>query len=796
AILVISGADGVQGHTITLWRLLERYNIPTFIFVNKMDQNGVDKERVYNNLKSKLNPNIVDFDNIVNLTSDEELQETLAACDEELMEQYFDTMEISTNDIKRLIAMRKAIPCFWGSALKNDGVQEFMNGISTFSLKKSYPDEFGAKVFKITRDEKNNRLTHVKITGGVLKVKDLIGDEKVNQIRVYSGSGFDTVNEAYPGMICALAGPVKTKSGDGIGNEAGSEAPMIEAVLNYQIILPEGCNVNDMLIKLKQLEEEEPELRIVWNEELKEIHAMLMGEIQIDILKSLIKERYDIDVSFGQGNIVYKETIDDIVEGVGHYEPLKHYAEVHLLMEPLPVGSGMEFATDCSEDKLDRNWQRLIMTHLLEKTHRGVLTGSEITDMRITLMAGKAHQKHTEGGDFRQATYRAVRQGLMEATSILLEPYYEFRLEIPREMVGRALSDIEKMYGVFEAPDIQEEEAVILGKCPVSTMRDYHMEVISYTRGTGHLTCTPCGYDICHNEEEIVEAVAYNPEADSDNPTGSVFCAHGAGFVVNWDKVKDYMHLESVLSDNTNESLSEADMVAQAAKRFKAEAVTEKELEEIFARTYGGLTDSKNIFHTNVSNMNLRKKKPGTKRKVEAKSKPYVYKPKKKLQEYVIVDGYNIIFAWSDLKSLAAKNIDSARDKLIDYMSNYQAIKNVNVIIVFDAYKVKGRKSDENKYKNLSVVYTGEEQTADAYIEALAHKMGRKYDVTVATSDGLEQVTVLSQGCRTISATELKADMEYHRKQISEKALDQTSQKNYLLDNISDEVAQFLESLK
>ena len=761
-----------------------------------MDQNGVDKERVYNNLKSKLNPNIVDFDNIVNLTSDEELQETLAACDEELMEQYFDTMEISTNDIKRLIAMRKAIPCFWGSALKNDGVQEFMNGISTFSLKKSYPDEFGAKVFKITRDEKNNRLTHVKITGGVLKVKDLIGDEKVNQIRVYSGSGFDTVNEAYPGMICALAGPVKTKSGDGIGNEAGSEAPMIEAVLNYQIILPEGCNVNDMLIKLKQLEEEEPELRIVWNEELKEIHAMLMGEIQIDILKSLIKERYDIDVSFGQGNIVYKETIDDIVEGVGHYEPLKHYAEVHLLMEPLPVGSGMEFATDCSEDKLDRNWQRLIMTHLLEKTHRGVLTGSEITDMRITLMAGKAHQKHTEGGDFRQATYRAVRQGLMEATSILLEPYYEFRLEIPREMVGRALSDIEKMYGVFEAPDIQEEEAVILGKCPVSTMRDYHMEVISYTRGTGHLTCTPCGYDICHNEEEIVEAVAYNPEADSDNPTGSVFCAHGAGFVVNWDKVKDYMHLESVLSDNTNESLSEADMVAQAAKRFKAEAVTEKELEEIFARTYGGLTDSKNIFHTNVSNMNLRKKKPGTKRKVEAKSKPYVYKPKKKLQEYVIVDGYNIIFAWSDLKSLAAKNIDSARDKLIDYMSNYQAIKNVNVIIVFDAYKVKGRKSDENKYKNLSVVYTGEEQTADAYIEALAHKMGRKYDVTVATSDGLEQVTVLSQGCRTISATELKADMEYHRKQISEKALDQTSQKNYLLDNISDEVAQFLESLK
>lgn len=795
AILVISGADGVQGHTMTLWKLLDRYNIPTFIFVNKMDQEGIDKERLLDNLRSKLSPNIIDFSNISALDNDEELIEALASCDEELMEQYFETMTVSENDIKKLIATRKAIPCFWGSALKVEGVEEFMKAIGQFALTKRYSDDFGAKVFKITRDDKNNRLTHVKITGGVLKVKDVVGDEKVNQIRVYSGSNYETVQEAYPGMICALTGLNETKSGAGLGSEVQSEGPVLEAVLNYQIILPENCNVNEMLIKLKQLEEEEPELRIVWNEELKEIHAMLMGEIQIEILKSLIKERYDVDVTFGAGNIVYKETIAEVVEGVGHYEPLKHYAEVHLLMEPLPIGSGMEFETDCSEDRLDRNWQRLIMTHLLEREHRGVLTGSVITDMRITLMAGKAHQKHTEGGDFRQATYRAVRQGLMEATSVLLEPYYEFRLEIPSDMVGRAIADIDRMKGTFAPPEVQEGEAFIVGKCPVSTMRDYHMEVISYTRGMGHLTCTPCGYDVCHNAEEVIEAIGYDPQSDLENPTGSVFCAHGAGFVVNWDEVKDYMHLESVLVDE-EEEITEAELVAQAARRFEAAAITERELEEIFARTYGGLSDSRNIFHTNVSNMNLRKKKPATKRTVTAKPKPYVYKPKKKQEEYVLVDGYNIIFAWSDLKSLAARNIDSARDKLLDYMSNYQGTKNVHVIVVFDAYKVKGRKSAENKYNNISVVYTAEEQTADAYIEALAHKMGRKYEVTVATSDALEQVTVLSQGCRIMSATELKADIDYYNNQIADKMTEETTKKTYLLDNVNEEVARFIEDLR
>lgn len=795
AILVISAADGVQGHTKTLWKLLNQYEIPTFIFVNKMDQLGVEKKKVIEQLQAKLSESIVDF------TDNEDVRnENIASCDEELMESYFEEGKVFDSDIVSLTATRKIYPCFFGSALKLVGVERFLEALCKYTLDKKYPEEFGAKVYKITRDEQNNRLTHMKITGGKIRVKDLVGGEKVNQIRIYSGAKYETVSEVVAGNICAVTGFNETKSGMGLGIEKKSERPLLEPVLNYQIILPDNCNINEMLIKLKQLEEEEPELQIVWNEELKEIHAKLMGEIQIEILKSLIKERFGIDVDFGVGNIVYKETIQNIVEGVGHFEPLRHYAEVHLLLEPLPRGSGMVFETDCSEDKLDKNWQRLILTHLYEKEHRGVLMGAGITDIQITLVAGKAHMKHTEGGDFRQATYRAVRQGLKEAESILLEPYYDFVLEIPADMVGRAIADIDRMKGNFSPPEIDGETATITGTCPVATMGDYHMEMISYTKGLGKLNCIFKGYDVCHNQEAIVEASGYDSEADLDNPTGSVFCAHGSGFNVKWDEVKDYMHVDSGVFNESSLQISEGEFEAysleQAAKRYAGSAKEERELEEIFVKTYGGIKDSHNLFHTNVSNEKLREKKSGSKRTVTAKStKTYVYRPKKPVDQYLIVDGYNIIFAWKDLKELAEKNIDSARDRLLDILSNYQGSKNCHLIAVFDAYKVKGHLGEETDYNNIRVVYTKEDQTADAYIEQLAHKMGRKYDVTVATSDGMEQITVLSQGCKLMSASELKTDIEHFNNQVRKKLENNIPGKIRLLDDISPEIKQYLDSL-
>lgn len=793
AILVINGADGVQGHTKTLWKLLERYEIPTFLFVNKMDQVGTDKERLLWELREILSKKIIDF------TSDEELlKENIATCDDELLERYFEEGEVSDNDIISLIATRKMYPCFFGSALKLEGIRELLDAICKYSLKKNYNDDFGARVFKITRDSQNNRLTHMKITGGVLNVKDTIGENKVNQIRIYSGTKYESVKQVTPGMVCAVTGLTDTRAGMSLGQEKDMEKPYLQAVLNYQIILPDGCNVNDMLIKFKQLEEEEPELQIEWNEELKEIHAKLMGEIQIEILRSLIKERFGIDVKFGAGNIVYKETIADTVESVGHFEPLRHYAEVHLLMEPLPEGSGLVFDAECSTDRLDKNWQRLIMTHLMEKSHKGVLIGAEITDMKITLVAGRAHQKHTEGGDFRQATYRAVRQGLREAKSVLLEPYYDFTLEIPAEMVGRAISDIDRMYGRFESPETLSGTAVINGSCPVSTMRDYHMEVISYTRGQGKLTCTFKGYGQCHNSEDVIESVGYNAEADVDNPTGSVFCAHGSGFNVPWNEVKNYMHVESVFDENEEEipDVTSWDVEA-SAKRYAGSAKEERELEEIFARTYGGIKDVHNIFHTNMSNEALKEKKRVMKKTITAKQdKPYVYKPTKKQEEYFVVDGYNIVFAWDELKELAALNIDSARDRLIDIMSAYQGIRNCKLIIVFDAYKLKGHTGEQYTYNNVEVVFTKEDQTADTYIEQLAHKIGRKYNVTVATSDGLEQVTVLSQGCRIMSATELKTEIDYCNENMKKKMAVSRSDKKYLLDDVGDDVKEFINRLE
>ena len=543
AILVISGADGVQGHTLTLWSLLKRYEIPTFLFINKMDQNGTDKTALLEELQERLSSGCIDF----GTKNSDEFYEAVAMEDEELLDQYLESGEIEDEQIRKMITERKIFPCFFGSALKLQGVEEFLNDFGYYMEEKEYPEQFGARVFKITRDESGNRLTHLKVTGKDLKVKTVItsSDEKINQIRIYSGEKYETVNELEAGRICAVTGLSDTYPGQCLGVEQGGYEPVLEPVLTYQMILPEQTSATVMLPKLRQLEEEEPELHIIWNEELQEIQVQIMGEVQIEILKSLIKERFDVDVEFGQGNIVYKETIANTVEGVGHFEPLRHYAEVHLLLEPLERGSGVVIDTQCSEDILDKNWQRLILTHLLEKEHRGVLTGAPITDIKITLAAGRAHQKHTEGGDFRQATYRAVRQGLRMAESILLEPYYKFRLEISQQMVGRAMTDIEKMHGTFETPDTSKEMAVLQGVAPVSTMQGYQKEVLAYSKGMGRLFTTLNGYDICHNAEEIIEEAGYDPDHDLENPCGSVFCSHGAGYNVSWDEVPEHMHLMS-----------------------------------------------------------------------------------------------------------------------------------------------------------------------------------------------------------------------------------------------------------
>lgn len=805
AILLISGADGVQGHTLTLWKLLKRYQIPTFLFVNKMDQPGTDEKALMEELKKRLDGNCVDFSGD---RDTQEWQEQLAMCDETLLERYLEEGSVEEGEISRLINERKLFPCFFGSALKMTGVQEFLQGLEKYIEMPEYPREFGAKVFKIARDSQGNRLTYMKITGGSLKVKTVLRgqkdgedrEEKVDQIRIYSGEKYEMVNEAFAGMVCAVTGLTFTYPGQGLGREAASDMPLLEPVLTYQIQLPPECDVHKMLLNLRQLEEEEPLLHIVWNEELGEIHAQVMGEVQIEILKSLIKERFGVVVDFGSGNIVYKETIKTPVEGVGHFEPLRHYAEVHLLLEPGEPGSGMQFYTDCSEDELDKNWQRLILTHLEEKEHRGVLTGSPITDMRITLVAGRAHLKHTEGGDFRQATYRAVRQGLRKAESVLLEPYYDFRLEVPADMIGRGMADIQRMCGEFRPPQIEGEIAILTGSAPVVTMRDYQNEVISYSRGMGRLFCTLKGYFPCHNQEEVVQAFCYDPEADLENPTGSVFCAHGAGFVVNWDQVEEYMHVESGLLLEPVERQPEP--VEVRTKTWKEERdayqATEKELEEIFTRTYGPI-------RSRVGEENLpRRSVKGWKRshaRMDNTSSSYVGRTKNRNtppeKEYLLVDGYNIIFAWEDLKDLADANIDAARDKLTDMLCNYQGYKKCTLILVFDAYKVKGNPGSVQKYHNIHVVYTKEAETADQYIEKTVHEIGRKNHVTVATSDRLEQVIILGQGGTRMSARELREDMELVAGQIREETgKRQMSDKNYLFDGLDQDAAEYIEAVR
>lgn len=748
AILVISGADGVQGHTRTLWNLLRRYEIPTFVFVNKMDQAGTDAEVLLQELKTVLEEGCVNF----SAKRDAAFYEEAAVCSEDALEEFLDTGRLKDETIQELFLERQLFPCFFGSALRLEGVKEFVEQMQELIKVPAYPETFGAKVFKIARDEAGNRLTYLKITGGSLKVKAVIGGQKVNQIRIYSGEKYEAVNEVEAGSICAVTGLSDTYPGEGLGAEQGTYLPVLEPVLNYQVIPTEGDDPILLLPKLRELEEEEPQLHIVWEEALQEIHVQLMGEVQLEVLKTLIYERFGVEVEFGQGNILYKETIQNTVEGVGHFEPFRHYAEVHLLLEPGEPGSGVQCMSVCSEDVLDRNWQRLILTHLMETEHRGVLTGAPITDIRITLVSGKAHLKHTEGGDFRQAVYRAVRQGLKQAESVLLEPYYEYRLELPSENVGRAMTDIERMHGTFGLPQTEADRTILTGMAPVSTMRDYQKEVHAYTRGNGTLQCTLKGYAPCHNTEEVLVATGYDSERDTLHPTGSVFCAHGAGFLVPWYEVKEYMHLPSIMQEKPSDSSEEKQTAYRVPEETDAWIDTE-EVDRIIAQSVGA----------------NKKQKTLPKKKVPEYYKS-TSKPKKQevREEYLLVDGYNVIFAWEDLKDLAQVSIDGARGKLLDVLCDYQGMKKCNLIVVFDAYRVQGHKTEISTYHNIHVVFTKEAETADQYIEKFAHENGKKYNVTVATSDGLEQIIIRGQGCRLLSARELKDEIERTKKTLFE----------------------------
>ena len=789
AVLVISGADGVQGHTETLWKLLTRYGIPVFLFVNKMDQEGTDCGKLLAELKSRFSEGCIDFGRVE--TGAEEVIEEIAVCDEQTMEEYLEKGSVAAASIRRLVAERKIFPCYFGSALHLQGVEELMNGICTYQMQKEYPAVFGAKVYKIARDGQGNRLTYLKVTGGTLKVKDVIGEngDKVNQIRVYSGEKYELLSEADAGKVCAVTGLAETYPGQGLGAEKDSELPILEPVLTYRIILPDDCNVHTMLRDLKLLEEEEPELHVVWIEKSQEIHVQLMGDVQIEILQRIIKERFGVLVEFGEGSIVYKETIAAPVEGVGHFEPLRHYAEVHLRLEPGERGSGIQFDSECSEDVLDRNWQRLVLTHLEEKEHKGVLTGSVITDMKITLTSGKAHLKHTEGGDFRQATYRAVRQGLKKAESVLLEPYYEFRIELPSENVGRAMTDIQNRFGKFEAPETLGEMTVLTGIAPVSTLSGYQKDVIAYTGGRGRISLTLKGYDLCHNQEEVVAARGYDSELDLANPTGSVFCAHGAGFVVDWDEVEEYMHMERTLDQTGEEGLAE---VTLPKRRHSSIELTQEELDAIYVRTPDPVKQN----HGPVTVCAKEKdREPGsayTDPKWERRRRE-----KEGRQEYLLVDGYNIIFSWEELRELSEKDIGAARGKLADILSNYQGYRKCTLILVYDAYKVEGNPGEVMKYHNIYIVYTKEAETADQYIEKTVRRIAKDAAVTVATSDGLEQVIILGQGANRMSAPGLKEEIERTLAEVRGEHLGKKgSVGNYLFDYLDEETAEEMEKVR
>ena len=750
AILVISATDGVQSHTQTLWKLLAKYKVPCFIFVNKTDLDGADRDVVLYQLKTKLSDGCVDF-----TLPDDELNENIALCDDVLLEKYEED-SLGKQDVILAIKNRKVFPCMFGSALKLDGVDAFMDLINDYTEQPQYGSDFGAKVYKISED-KGQRLTMMKITGGTLKVKEIlkseknINSEKVNQIRLYSGEKFTAVDEATAGTVCAVTGITFTNSGDGLGVEDNSSIPMLTPVLTYTVNVPDGTDAHTVLSDMRILEAEDPQLKVEWNERYSEIHVKLMGDIQLEVLQTLFADRFGINISFGKGSIIYKETIEEAVEGVGHFEPLRHYAEVHLLLKPGKRGSGLVFKTDCKEDVLDKNWQRLILTHLYEKTHIGMLTGSPITDMEIILKSGKAHPKHTEGGDFRQATYRAVRQGLRSAKSILLEPYYDFVLEIPNENVGRAMSDIQLMHGTFNPPELDGEMSVLTGSAPVSAMCDYAGTVRQYTRGVGKLSCTLKGYEPCHNAEEVIAEFDYNPDSDTDNTCDSVFCSKGAGYNVKWDEVKSHMHLPSILSTPKNEyaPTRSAGRMSSYADKNDLFAL-DKELMEIFEQTYG------KIKHKNPNNSHF----TFTEKTEKQNPKKMPKAPKYEVPEYLLVDGYNVIFSWDNLKKLADSSIDGARNALINILCNYQGYKRCEVIVVFDAYKVKGNHREIEKVNNITVVYTKEAETADMYIEKASLDLAKKHKVRVVTSDALEQVIILGNGALRVSSREFQGEVK------------------------------------
>ena len=753
AVLVVSGTDGVQSHTETLWRLLRRYHVPTFVFVNKMDLPGMERQELLAQLNRRLGEGFVDFG-----ATQADRDEALALCDENLMDRMLDAGQLQDADLIPAIARRHVFPCWFGAALKLEGVDALLDGLDRYTRPAPALEAFGAKVFKVSQDEQGARLTWLRVTGGELKVKaQLTGEadgepwaEKANQLRLYSGAKYTLAEAIGPGQVCAVTGLTKARPGEGLGAERDSDLPVLEPVLSYQVLLPEGADVHAALGKLHRLEEEEPQLHVVWNETLGEIHVQLMGEIQLEVLRSLLAERFGLEVEFGPGGILYKETITEPMEGVGHYEPLRHYAEVHLKLEPLPRGSGMQFAADCREEVLDKNWQRLVLTHLEEKQHLGVLTGSPLTDVKITLIAGRAHLKHTEGGDFRQATYRAVRQGLMLAKSQLLEPWYAFRLEVPAENIGRAMSDIQRMEGTFDPPESGEETAVLTGFAPVSTMRSYPMEVVSYTRGRGHLSLTLDGYRPCHNAQEVIAAIGYEPEHDLDNPADSVFCAHGAGFVVPWDQVRSHMHVDSGWGKSTRPE-QEAAVPQRRAMAYRATLEEDAELLKIFERTYGPI-----------------KRDPlAAFRPVQKRERPdFAAEQWEIAPEYLLVDGYNIIFAWDELNALSKESLDAARHKLMDILCNYQGFQKCVLILVFDAYRVPGSPGSIEQYHNIHVVYTKEAETADMFIERVTHEIGRNRRVRVATSDGMEQIIILGHGALRVSARMFHEEVQNVEKQI------------------------------
>ena len=746
AVLVVSGTDGVQSHTETVWKLLRRYGVPVFVFVNKMDLAGADRQAVLDQL-ARLEEGFVPFDGSL---EPDAFAEALAMQSEEAMEAYLENGEVPRELITTMVARRQVFPCLFGSALKLQGVDELLAALQVYTRQPKEAEEFAARVFKISRDEQGSRLTWLKVTGGHLRVKALLTgedpdgqpwQEKADQLRVYSGAKFQAVEQAPAGTVCAVTGLTRTWAGQGLGEETAGQAPVLQPVQSCRLLLPEGCDAHAVLPRLTQLQEEDPQLRIVWNERLGEIHLQMMGEVQLDVLKRLIWERFGLAVGFGPGSIVYKETIAGPVEGVGHFEPLRHYAEVHLLLEPLPRGAGLQFDSICSEDVLDRNWQRLILTHLEEKEHLGVLTGSPITDMKITLTAGRAHLKHTEGGDFRQATYRAVRQGLMQADSILLEPWYEFRLEVPAEQVGRAMADVQRMGGSFDPPELLGDTSVLTGSVPVAEMRGYAMELAGYTRGKGKLACTLAGYRPCHDAPAVIEQVGYDPERDTENPADSVFCAHGAGYNVKWDEVPAHAHVESGVRLNEPE---EEEVPAARQPRRQAAPVSsleeDKQLAAIFERTYGP-SKGRELF-----------------RPAPVKPAEYHFEPSG--PEYLLVDGYNLIFAWDELKKLAADNLEGARQALADLLCNYRGFHDCQVILVFDAYKVPHGTGEVSRYHNIYIVYTREAETADMYIEKTTYQLAKQRRVRVVTSDGAEQLIILGHGALRVSARSFREEVE------------------------------------